>query len=44
MDEGVATQHNTIARINSVRQAANPSPFPFIIGGLSGAVNSFKPV
>lgn len=43
MDEGVATLHNTISRINSVRQAAKPSPLPFIIGGLSGAMNAFKP-
>lgn len=43
MDEGVATLHNTIGRINSVRQAANPSPLPYIIGGMSGALNAFKP-
>lgn len=34
-DEAVATYHNTIGRINSVRQASKPSPLPFIFQGLS---------
>lgn len=36
-DEAIATHHNTISRINSVRQASKPSPLPFILQGL-GAV------
>jgi len=30
-EEGIATHHNTISRINSVRRAARPSPIPFIL-------------
>lgn len=37
-DEMVATYHNTVGRINSVRQASNPSPLPFILQGLGGAL------
>lgn len=36
-DEAVATYHNTISRINSVRQAARPSPIPFILQGAGAA-------
>lgn len=43
VDEGVATYHNTISRINSVRQAATPSAMPFVLQGLSGAVSAFRP-
>jgi hypothetical protein len=40
MDEGEAAYHNTIGRINSVRQAAKPSAAAFMIQGLSGAVGA----
>lgn len=42
MDEAIATQHNTIGRINSVRQASNPSPLPFIVQGLGSVVGAMK--
>ena len=41
-DEGKAALNNTISRINSVRQASNPSPLPFIVQGLSGALGAIK--
>lgn len=34
---------NTQGRINSVQRASSPSPLPFLISGLSGAVNAFSP-
>ena len=37
VDEGLATYHNTISRINSVRKAAKPSPIPYILQGIGGA-------
>jgi hypothetical protein len=36
-DEAVATYHNTIGRINSVRTAAKPSPIPFILQAAGAA-------
>lgn len=42
IDEGVATQHQAIARINSVRGAAKPSPLAYVIQGIGGAVGSFS--
>lgn len=30
-DEAIATYHNTVGRINSVRQASRPSPIPYIL-------------
>jgi len=42
MDEGDAAYHNTIGRINSVRQASKPSALPFILQGIGGALGSFK--
>jgi hypothetical protein len=36
-DEAVATHHNTISRINSVRTAAKPSPIPYLLSGIGGA-------
>lgn len=36
MDEGIATFHNTVGRINSVRTAARPSPIPFILQAAGG--------
>jgi len=41
-DEAEATYHNTIGRINSVRQASNPSPLPFIVQGLGSVVGAMK--
>jgi hypothetical protein len=41
-DQMIAAHHETISRINSVRQAAKPSPLPFIISGLSGAVKAYS--
>ena len=41
-DEATATYHQTVGRINSVRQAAKPSALPFILQGLGGAVGSFS--
>jgi hypothetical protein len=37
-DEGVATYHNTVARINSARQAARPSPIPYLLQGIGNAI------
>jgi hypothetical protein len=37
-DELDVTYHNTISRINSVRQASKPSPLGFILQGLGGAL------
>lgn len=42
MDEAIATHHNTISRINSVRQASNPSPLPFLVSGLGSVVGAMK--
>lgn len=42
MDEGIATYHNTIGRINSVRQASSPSPLPFLVSGLGSVVGAMK--
>lgn len=41
-DEGVSTYHNTIGRINSVRQASGPNPASYILQGLGGAVGAFS--
>jgi len=41
-DEAIATYHQTIGRINSVRQASQPSALPFILQGLGGAVGAFS--
>ena len=38
IDEGIATHHNTISRINNVRRAARPSPIPYILQGIGGAI------
>lgn len=40
VDEGVSTLHNTIGRINSVRQASKPSALPFVLQGLGGAIGA----
>lgn len=37
-DAMVAARHNAIGRINSVRQAQDPSAMPYILSGLSGAL------
>lgn len=42
VDEAEATYHNTVGRINSVRKAAKPSPIPFILQGIGGAVGAFS--
>lgn len=41
-DEAIATYHNTIGRINSVRQAASPSAAGFILQGIGGALGAFS--
>lgn len=41
-DELVATRNNTISRINSVRQARNPSPAAFAIQAAGGIVGALK--
>lgn len=41
-DDAISTYHNTISRINSVRQASKPSALPFILQGLGGALGSFS--
>ena len=40
-DEMVSTYHQTVARINSVKTAADPSPLPFIFQGLQGGMKAF---
>jgi hypothetical protein len=40
-DEAIATYHNTVGRINSVRQASKPSPIPFILQGIGGAAKEW---
>lgn len=40
VDEGIATQNQAIARIQSVRQAANPSAGAYILQGIGGAANA----
>ena len=42
MDEADSAYHQTIGRINSVRQASKPSFLAFAIQGASGAVGAFK--
>jgi hypothetical protein len=37
-DEMVATRHNTISRISAVRQAARPSPIPYLIQAAAGSL------
>jgi hypothetical protein len=39
-DEGVATYHNTVSRINSAKRAASPSPIPYLLQGVGGAVKA----
>lgn len=41
-DEGISTYHNTISRINSVRQASAPSPLGFALQGIGGAMGAFS--
>jgi hypothetical protein len=41
-DEGISTFHNTISRINSVRQASKPSAAGFILQGIGGAAGAFS--
>lgn len=41
-DDLTATYHNTVSRINSVRQASKPSALPFILQGIGGAMGSLS--
>lgn len=41
-DELVATHHNAISRINSVRQASGPNPLAFALQGIGGALGAFS--
>jgi hypothetical protein len=41
-DEAVASYHNAIGRINSVRAAAKPSPLGFIFQALGGIAGGMK--
>lgn len=41
-DEAVASYHNTIGRINSVRAAAKPSPVGFIFQALGGVASGLS--
>jgi hypothetical protein len=41
-DDAVATYHNAVSRIHSVRQASKPSALPFILQGLGGALGAFS--
>ncbi len=42
VDESVAMYHQTVGRINSVRQASKPSALPFIIQGIGGIAGAAK--
>jgi hypothetical protein len=42
VDDANNAYHNTINRINSVRQASKPSALPFILQGLGGAMGAFS--
>lgn len=39
-DEGSATYHNTVSRINSARRAASPSPIPYLLQGVGSALKA----